>query len=65
MKSYIVHSYASAITSNTLLQNSLEVVENAAVDRTVAGAEPLTQFQFERVGYFCVDFDSSKEKVLL
>lgn len=33
------------------------------VDRSVLGAPPLTKYQFERVGYFCVDFDSNKEKV--
>ena len=45
------------------VQHSLEVVENAMVDRTAAGAKPLARFQFERVGYFCVDLDSTKEKV--
>ena len=42
----------------------MNVIEDALVDRTVEGAPPLTRFQFERQGYFCVDFDSSKEKVL-
>lgn len=46
------------------LQYSLNVIEDALVDRTVESAPPLTRFQFERQGYFCVDFDSSKEKVL-
>lgn len=27
------------------------------------GATPLTKYQFERVGYFCVDYDSTAEKV--
>lgn len=35
----------------------------ALVEQSVAGAAPLTKYQFERVGYFCVDFDSTKEKV--
>ena len=39
-------------------------MENALVDRTVEGAAPLTKFQFERQGYFCVDFDSTKDKVI-
>jgi len=34
------------------------------VDRTVENATPLTKFQFERQGYFCVDFDSRKDEVL-
>lgn len=42
----------------------MNVIEDALVDRTVETAPPLTRFQFERQGYFCVDFDSSKEKVL-
>ena len=46
------------------LQYSLNVIEDALVERTVESAPPLTRFQFERQGYFCVDFDSTKEKVL-
>ena len=45
------------------MQESLQVIENALVDRTVCGATPLTTFQFERVGYFCVDLESSANKV--
>lgn len=45
------------------LQNSLDEVGNALVDRSVLGAKPLTKYQFERVGYFCVDFDTTEEKV--
>ena len=33
------------------------------VDRSVANAPPLSRFQFERVGYFCVDYDSTEGKV--
>ena len=33
------------------------------VDRSIVNAPPLSRFQFERVGYFCVDFDSKEEKV--
>ena len=33
------------------------------MDRTIASAPPLSRFQFERVGYFCVDSDSTEEKV--
>ena len=35
------------------------------VDKTAEGAAPLTKFQFERQGYFCVDFDSTKDKVIM
>lgn len=33
------------------------------VDRSVTNAPPLSRFQFERVGYFCVDSDSTEGKV--
>ena len=44
-------------------QRSLQVLENVMVDRSVANAPPLSRFQFERVGYFCVDYDSTEGKV--
>jgi glutaminyl-tRNA synthetase len=34
---------------------SLEVVTDAKVEPSAAAAEPGTRFQFERLGYFCVD----------
>ncbi len=43
--------------------NSLEVIE-ALVEPTVAGAAVGTRYQFERVGYFCVDLDSTKERLV-
>ena len=46
-----------------ILQNSLKVVENAMVDRSVSKAKVLDKFQFERVGYFCVDPDTTDDKV--
>ena len=33
------------------------------MERSVLGATPLTKYQFERVGYFCVDYNSTAEKV--
>ena len=38
--------------------DSLEVVRPAYVEPSVASATPGSRFQFERVGYFCVDPDS-------
>ncbi|HEY0370629.1 MAG TPA: glutamine--tRNA ligase/YqeY domain fusion protein [Thermoanaerobaculia bacterium] len=43
--------------------NSLEVVANAKLEPSVRGAEPLTTYQFERLGYFCVDRDSGETLV--
>jgi len=42
--------------------NSLEVVGSAKVERSLANAVPGTRFQFERLGYFCVDPDSTDGK---
>jgi glutaminyl-tRNA synthetase len=45
-------------TSN-LNPNSLEVLEDCRVEPSLANANPLSRFQFERLGYFCTDPDSS------
>lgn len=42
--------------------NSLEVLLNSAVEPGLAGAAPGSRYQFERLGYFCVDPDSSVQK---
>jgi glutaminyl-tRNA synthetase len=42
--------------------DSLEVLTSCLVEPGLAGARPGEYFQFERVGYFCVDPDSSLEK---
>ena len=39
------------------------MLENVMVDKCVINAPPLSRFQFERVGYFCVDYDSTEGKV--
>ena len=48
----------------TLNPNSLEVRRSCFVESTVRGAEPGAQFQFERLGYFCVDPDSTSEELV-
>ncbi|NWY00040.1 SYQ ligase, partial [Nothoprocta ornata] len=45
--------------------DSLRVVDTALVDRSVVSAQPFSKFQFERLGYFSVDPDSSARKVRL
>jgi glutaminyl-tRNA synthetase len=43
--------------------NSLEVLKTCRVEPSLKGAIPGSRFQFERIGYFCVDSkDSSPEK---
>jgi glutaminyl-tRNA synthetase len=44
--------------------NSLEVIEHAKLEPSVNGAAPETRYQFERLGYFCVDPDSTGDKLV-
>jgi len=41
--------------------NSLETL-SARIEPSVAGAKPLSRYQFERLGYFCTDPETSDEK---
>ncbi|MBL6706677.1 MAG: glutamine--tRNA ligase/YqeY domain fusion protein [Planctomycetaceae bacterium] len=43
--------------------DSLEVLSDAKLEPSLAAAEPGARFQFERNGYFCVDQNSSSEKL--
>jgi hypothetical protein len=45
------------------LQDSLQVIPNAYVDSSVKGAKFLDKFQFERIGFFSVDSDTTPSKV--
>jgi len=50
---------------DALNPDSLETLTNCRVEASLADAEPESQFQFERTGYFCVDsVDSSAEKLV-
>ena len=44
--------------------DSLEVIENAKIEKSLASAKLGDGFQFMRLGYFCVDKDSSAEKLI-
>jgi glutaminyl-tRNA synthetase len=44
--------------------NSLEVIADAKVEPSLAGSAPMNKFQFERTGYFCVDKDSTEQKLV-
>ena len=44
--------------------NSLEVRKDCCVEPSLAGAEPLSRYQFERIGYFCADPDSTPETLV-
>ncbi|MCJ7778212.1 MAG: glutamine--tRNA ligase/YqeY domain fusion protein [Sedimentisphaerales bacterium] len=44
--------------------NSLEVLTDCKVEPSLKDAKPLQRFQFERLGYFCIDPDSSGGKLI-
>ena len=44
--------------------DSLKVVTNARVEAFLKDAKPLDSFQFQRIGYFNVDYDSTPEKLV-
>ena len=44
--------------------NSLEILTTCRVEPSLAGAAPGSRYQFERQGYFCVDSDSTDEKLV-
>jgi glutaminyl-tRNA synthetase len=43
---------------------SLEVLKSCKLEPSLANAKPKDKYQFERLGYFCVDLDSTKEKLI-
>ena len=50
-------------TSN-LNPNSLEVLEGCKMEPSLRAAKPGDRFQFERLGYFCVDPDTTEEHMV-
>jgi glutaminyl-tRNA synthetase len=48
-----------------LNSDSLTVNPTAKLEPSVMGAEPGTRYQFERTGYFCVDPDTTPEKLVM
>jgi glutaminyl-tRNA synthetase len=49
---------------NIINPKSLEILENAYVEPALAEAKIGDKVQFERLGYFCVDLDSSPQKLV-
>jgi len=49
----------------TLNPTSLEIVPDAWVEPSLAGASPGSRFQFERLGYFSVDPDTTPERLVV
>jgi glutaminyl-tRNA synthetase len=49
----------------TLLNpDSLKILTGCKVEPSLASAKPLDKFQFQRLGYFCVDYDSTIAKLV-
>jgi glutaminyl-tRNA synthetase len=44
---------------------SMEIVSDARVEPSLAGAAAGSRFQFERLGYFCVDPDTTSERLVV
>ena len=43
---------------------SLQIISNAKMELSLRDAKVLDKFQFQRLGYFCVDKDSTKDKLI-
>jgi len=48
-----------------LNSNSLEVLTSCKVEPTLRNLRPFDRFQFERQGYFCIDPDTTEEKLVI
>ncbi len=44
--------------------NSLEVLNGCRVEPSLVGAVPGSRYQFERLGYFCVDLDTTADRLI-
>jgi glutaminyl-tRNA synthetase len=45
--------------------DSLRVLKNCKIEPNLKGADPGFRFQFERLGYFCIDPDSTPENLVI
>ena len=48
--------------TDNLNPNSLEILSTAKLEPSLRDASPGSRYQFERLGYFCVDLDSTPER---
>ena len=49
---------------SNLNPDSLQILTDCRVEPSLADAKPLSRYQFERLGYFCTDPDSSKDNLI-
>ncbi len=45
--------------------NSLEVLTSCKIEPSLQNLKPLNRFQFERLGYFCIDSDTTNEHLVI
>ncbi len=45
--------------------NSLEILNSCKIEPELKKLKPLDRFQFERLGYFCIDPDTTNEKLII
>jgi glutaminyl-tRNA synthetase len=48
-----------------LNSDSLKILKSCKVEPLIKNLKPLDRFQFERLGYFCIDKDSVKDKLVI
>lgn len=49
---------------DNLNPDSLKIVGGCKIEKFISSAKPLDKFQFERLGYFSVDYDSTSEHLV-
>jgi len=49
---------------NLLNPDSLKVLISCKLEPSLRSVKPLDKFQFQRLGYFCVDYDSTPERLV-
>jgi glutaminyl-tRNA synthetase len=52
------------VWTSTINPKSIETLTSCRVEPFLAGALPGSRYQFERLGYFCVDVDSSERRLV-
>ena len=45
--------------------NSLEILKSCKVESSLVNLRPYDRFQFERLGYFCIDKDWKKDNLII
>ena len=48
-----------------LNKDSLKIIKSSKIESAIKNLKPFERFQFLRKGYFCIDPDSNKEKIII